>query len=386
MESLWPRVLHLLATSAKGHTWPRAGAADVLLWREMSPITRYLEPAALPEQIRLAHFTALEPGSRAVVARIGGVHVAGPACPIGEERLGLLSLPMDVDEELPPTLASCLATVRAAHSVSRVRQLSWVASELAAFATLPETARRPTSAEEWFAHDFLTAYLTAADSGALRRRGNVQCPSPDATRRVRRACLRLLAATVGRGDTVPSDVALPALRSRVEEPNAARALGHWRGQALPADARPGQVRTAAMAVLIREASMRSGELAALVPGDLDLETATLTYQPRPPATRTPPPPRTVELTASAVAVLRHWMQVRAELTARTPRTGSLWVSVAANHDGFGVRRRPAGMPLRPTGLRRAHARAVAALNEELAGHPGFAPLPRTVGQFRGDET
>ena len=140
-----------------------------------------------------------------------------------------------------------------------------------------------------------------------------------------------------------------------------------------------------MAVLIREASMRSGELAALIPGDLDLETATLTYQPRPPATRTPPPPRTVELTASAVAVLRHWMQVRAELTAWTPRTGSLWVSVAANHDGFGVRR-PAGMPLQPTGLRRAHARAVAALNEELAGHPGFAPLPRTVGQFRGDET
>jgi integrase len=140
-----------------------------------------------------------------------------------------------------------------------------------------------------------------------------------------------------------------------------------------------------MAVLIREAGMRSGELAGLVPSDLDLAAATVTYQPRPPSTRTLPPSRTVALTPSAVTVLRDWIRVRAELTTQTPRTRSLWVSLAANHDGFGVRR-PAGMPLQPTGLRRAHARAVAALNGELAGHPDFVPLPRTVGQFRGGET
>lgn len=138
-----------------------------------------------------------------------------------------------------------------------------------------------------------------------------------------------------------------------------------------------------MAILIREAGMRSGELAALVPTDLDLAAGTVTYQARPPSTRRLPPPRTAQLSESAVAVLRHWLDVRAVLTAKTPRTRSLWVSLAANHDGCGVRR-PAGMPLQPTGLRRAHARAVASLNVDLAGSPGFEPLPRTVGQFRLD--
>jgi integrase len=292
---------------------------------------------------------------------------------------------MDVQATLSPALADCLTSAQVGRSPSRARQLSWVASELATFAALPQTGRSPSAAAEWFSDDFLAEYLAAADSGALRRRGTVQRPSPDATRRVRRACLRLLGAAAGRPDAVPEAVALPARRPRVEDHTAARALGHWRGQALPSSARPGQVRTAAMAVLIREAAMRSGELAALVPTDLDLVAATVTYQPRPPSCRALPAPRTVSLTASAVTVLRHWLQVRAELTEQAPRTRSLWVSLAANHDGFGARR-PAGMPLQPTGLRRAHARAVAALNGELAGSPDFQPLPRAVGRFRGDDT
>jgi integrase len=184
-------------------------------------------------------------------------------------------------------------------------------------------------------------------------------------------------------DPVQDAVELPALRPRVDEHAAALAVSHWRGQALPRDARPADVRTAAMAVLVHEAGMRSGELAALVPADLDLEAGTVTYQPRPPSTRTLPAPRTVPLTAAAVSTLRHWLTVRAVLIEKTPRTRSLWVSLAANHDGAGTRR-PAGMPLQPTGLRRAHARAVAAVNVQLAAARGFEPLPRTVGRMRRD--
>lgn len=259
-----------------------------------------------------------------------------------------------------------------------------MASELAAFVALPQCGRRPTRTTDWFDADFLARYLESADAGRLRRRGHTRRPSPDATRRVRRACLRLLADTVGCADEVPEGVALPPPGSRVADTTAMRALGHWRGRALPATAQPGQVRTAAMAVLIREAGMRSGELAGLVLDDLDLRAGTVAYQPRPPSARTLPPARTVELSTTAVGVLRHWLAVRAALTDKTPRTRSLWVSLAANHDGSGVRR-PAGMALHPTGLRRAHARAVAALNVELAGSPGFDPLPRTVGRFRRDE-
>lgn len=247
---------------------------------------------------------------------------------------------------------------------------------------LPQT-RRPSSLPSWLDPAFVSEYLATADSGRLRRRGTAERPSPDATRRVRRACLRVLATEAGLDDPVPDTVALPPLRSKVDRRAAEVAVGRWRWQALPADASPADVRTAAMGVLVLEAGMRSGELAALVPGDLDLAEGTVTFQPRPPSTRTLPEPRTVRLTASAVATLRHWLEVREVLTAGTPRTRSLWVSLAANHDGAG-RTRPAGMPLQPTGLRRAHARAVAALNVELAATQGFEPLPRTVGRLRQD--
>jgi hypothetical protein len=150
----------------------------------------------------------------------------------------------------------------------------------------------------------------------------------------------------------------------------------WRGQALPSDAGPGQVRTVRWRCCPDQGSghAKPRVRGAGRRGNLDLEAATATYQPRPPSTRIPPLPKTVGLTACAVTVLH--------------ATRSLWVSLAANHDGFGVRRH-AGMPLRPTGLRRAHARAVAARAQPRAGrsrHPDFVPLPRTVTRFRGDET
>jgi integrase len=268
-------------------------------------------------------------------------------------------------------------------SASRSRQLAWVVSEMETFAAALPRRKRPSTLSTWLDPAFVSEYLAMADSGRLRRRGSVERPSPDATRRVRRACLRLLATEAGLDDPVPDTVALPPLRPKVDRRAAEVAVGRWRGQALPSDASPAEVRTAAMAVLVLEAGMRSGELAALVPGDLDLAEGTVTFQPRPPSTRTLPEPRTVRLTASAVATLRHWLEVREVLTFRTPRTRSLWVSLAANHDGAG-RTRPAGMPLQPTGLRRAHARAVAALNVELAATQDFEPLPRTVGRLRQD--
>ncbi|MGZ4483602.1 MAG: hypothetical protein ACXVW8_04710 [Nocardioidaceae bacterium] len=281
----------------------------------------------------------------------------------------------------PLSLDACLAAARSGRSASRCRQLSWVASEMGVFAGTLPARERPVAAPAWFAEAFVAGYLAAADAGTLRRRGAGALPSPDATRRSRRACLRLLAEAAGLPDPVPDSVGLPEPRPRVEDRAATLAVQHWRWRALPADARPGDVRTAAMAVLVHEAGMRSGELAALLPGDLDLDAGSVTYQPRPPSTRQLPPPRTVSLSGPAVAALRHWLRVRAELTMKTPRTKTLWVSLAANHDGSGVRR-PAGMPLQPTGLRRAHARAVAQVNFFLAGTSGFDPLPRTVGPLR----
>jgi integrase len=281
-------------------------------------------------------------------------------------------------------LDACLSAACAGRSASRSRQLAWVASEIATYAGTLPSPERPVTTSAYFDADFVTGYLTAADAGLLRQRGSVARPSSDATRRVRRTCLRLLAEATGIPDPVEDSISLPDLHPRVADQAATLAVRHWRWRALPVEARPADVRTAAMAVLVHEVAMRSGELAALVPADLDLVAGTVTYQPRPPSARSLPPPRTVPLSASAVTTLQHWLEVRALLTEKTPRTRSLWVSLAPNHDGAGVRR-PAGMPLQPTGLRRAHARAVAALNLHLAGTSGFEPLPRSVGRLRPKE-
>ena len=85
-----------------------------------------------------------------------------------------------------------------------------------------------------------------------------------------------------------------------------------------------------------------------------------------------------------LTAVRHWLKVRERLVAHTPRTKTLWVSLAANHDGTGLRR-PPGLPLHPIGLRRAHARAVASANFLLAGQPGYEPLPRTPGLLRAEQ-
>ncbi|MGZ4444447.1 MAG: hypothetical protein ACXVXC_14895 [Nocardioidaceae bacterium] len=280
-------------------------------------------------------------------------------------------------------LAGALAT-RDGVSASRARQLRWAASEMQLFAETLPPRRRPTTPRGWLSPAFTTRYLAAADAGTLRRRGGHQRPSPDATRRIRRACLRLMARAAGLPEPVADVVPVPAVRERADKHPAELALAHWAWRAAPVAARPGEVRAAAMAALTHEAGMRSGELAALVPADLDLVAGTVTYQPRPPAVVDLPPRRTVRLSPGAVGLLRHWLEVRAELTRETPRTRSLWVSLAGNHDGFGVKR-PAGMPLRPTGLRRAHARAVASVNTWLAGTPGFEPLPRHHGLLRGPD-
>lgn len=267
---------------------------------------------------------------------------------------------------------------------SRRRQLRWVAGELAAHAESTGTPR--PSPADWLDPERVADYLRVADAGGLRRRGTVDRPSPDATRRVRRACLRLLARAAAVPDPVPDEVPLPGPHPRVEPAVASRALAHWRGRTVPADASPGEVRAAAMAALVHEASLRSGELAALRVSDLDLgglDGPALTYRPRPPAARAPRAPVTVGLSPATAALLRRWLAVRADLVRATPRTRALWVSLRANHDGDGVRR-PAGLPLQAGGIRRAHARAVAEANTRLAGTPDWAPLPRTPGLLRPD--
>ena len=115
-----------------------------------------------------------------------------PACrPVGV--VGACYLWLVDPTGAPQPLREYLSAAQAERSPSRVRQLAWVVSEMVAFAATLPAPQRPADPSAWLDAGFVSRYLSDADSGRLRRRGTTERPSPDSTRRVRRACLRPLA-------------------------------------------------------------------------------------------------------------------------------------------------------------------------------------------------
>ncbi|MGH8869613.1 MAG: tyrosine-type recombinase/integrase [Actinomycetes bacterium] len=288
--------------------------------------------------------------------------------------------------DLPPALATAVAAQEDRVSPARLRQLRWVAGEMSEAVAHVDPASRPSSAVSWFSPPFVEAYLALADAGHLRRRGGAGRPGNASSARVRRVCLRLLA---GANESRMPPLPLPAVelpRERALPYAVDAAVGRLLTRASSPSAPAGLVRAAALTALASDTGMRVGELAALVVDDVDLNRRTVTWVPRPQARRAreSEPPTTSPLQARTAAALRVWLEVRRELTVLVPRSRALFVSVAGNHDGAGVRR-PAGLPLRARGMQRAHDRAVVMLNGELTGTEGY-PIPRVLGSLRRAET
>ncbi|MFF2818882.1 site-specific integrase [Kitasatospora cineracea] len=272
---------------------------------------------------------------------------------------------------------------------SRAKQLRWVAGELRT--ALERGALPPTTAGSLaalLAPDTLDAYLTAAEQGLLRRKPAAR---PDhaspASMHVRENCLRILASRAGIPLALP-DRGRPAVTLR--EVVAARPRGILLAH-LEHATRPGQndARTRILAVVatVLDTGCRAGELCALRTDDVDLRHGTLrlTRLPQHRDPRTPPATETVPLSPTTRAALRDWLTARERLTLRDPTqppgpgnrtTDALWVSIAPSGHP-----RP-GLPLHFRGLARAYARAVHDLNTDMAGQPGWHPLPRRMEPLR----
>ncbi len=265
-------------------------------------------------------------------------------------------------------------------SPARARQLAWVAGELSRFAASRDSL--PALAE-LLGDDLAQEYLAAASTGALRARAAAAAPSTPASNRVRAACLPLLAASAGLPGPALDSVTLPPHTApvRIDAVSTRRTGADLTSESRRGRPQPTWVRHALVVELIADTGMRVGELAALRVEDVDLAAQTVTYTPRPPSARLPQPERTVALSPAAVRAMREWLPVRERLTALTPRTSALLVSVHGNHDGEGTRR-PPGLPLQPRGLARAHRRAVAALNARRAA---AELVPATLGLLRPAE-
>jgi integrase len=282
--------------------------------------------------------------------------------------------------ELPGELARLVVLAGGDAGPSRSRQLRWVAGELVRAAE--ELQWRATGPADWFDERFLSRYLDAAERGAYRQRSPARSTaSAAASARVRRSCLAALAAAAG---VQPAGVP-PTGRTTAPRPGAApravaRALQWWRAEASAADALGATVRSAAVAHLVHELGLRTGEVVAMELDDVDLPGRRVRFTPAPQAARSARPAVWTSVSPGTADLLRRWLQHRTAAVALTPHINALWVSLAGNHtDGRVV---PAGLPLRARGLTRAHAAAVERLNLALAGAPDWRPLPAALADLR----
>ncbi len=285
---------------------------------------------------------------------------------------------MESRDTLEEQLQAHARQAAAGRSPTRARQLAWVAGELARFAA----GRDPLPTLSELLGDLAPQYLAAAGAGALRARASSATPSTPASNRVRAACLPLLARSAGLPEPALDRLPMPAPALRATAASTRRAGAELATESRRGRQLPTWVRHALVVELIADTGMRVGELAALQLSDVDLAARTITYAPRPPAARETPPARTVALSPATVRAMRAWLPVRERLTALTPRTSTLLVSVHGNHDGDGARR-PPGLPLQPRGLARAHRKAVAALNARRAA---AELVPSTLGLLRPADT
>ena len=280
-------------------------------------------------------------------------------------------------------------------SAARARQIRWFVKELRLALAHPEfqPAEPVRTAADLFQPQAVSSYLELGRRGELRTRAsNVPgAVSSPASMRVREDCLKILAKEL----SLPLRLDVRAPQQEVHETVNAPTRSQLRAYLVERAENPpvlaSHVRLLAIIGTVLDTGARVGELCALTVQDVELAVPepAVTIVRKPQARRVAEPvTERIALTRGTAASLRNWLARRQELVDEFQLgVKSLWVSVAGNHaglpaaDGHAIRR-PPGMPLRPRGLQRAYTRAVVELNAELAGSPGWQPLPYRLELLR----
>jgi len=276
-------------------------------------------------------------------------------------------------------------------SKARARQLRWVAGELALVRNHDDFPfREAATAAEFLQPGPISAYLDLASRGELRRRAKAgSAQATNASMRIRADCLKILGEHGGIPVAVADRPGLPELRETVDGPSRSQLRDYLAKRAEMAGAPAARVRLFALIGVELDTGARVGELAALKLDDLadDLSTVRVVRHPQA-RTVSAATEETVKLSDGTRAALKAWLEVRETLVEPLHGTAkALWVSVMPNHAGrLNVEgeaiRRPPGMPLMPRGMQRAYTRAVVEANMNLAGSPGWIPLPIRFEQLR----
>lgn len=304
---------------------------------------------------------------------------------------------MTAPEKAPPSvralgrLVDAMVAAGEVTSRAREKQLRWVVGELGRAVGrdgMPKTAgvRLPVL----LGRQSLTAYLDLAQQGVLRQMP-VEHPgrASAASMQTRRHCLGILGDAAGVRVVVPVRHLpdLHRLHDTVPEGQQRELFRRLAGLAAAAPSSPLRGRLLAVVGVVLDTGARLGELCAMTVDDLAEDLGTLRVARRPQnAAHMPPVVGRVELSDATRIAVTHWLEFRRDLVALATggEVQALWVSVQSNHidiDGFSVAR-SAGLPLMPSGMLRAYGRGVRALNGDMAGQPGWSPLPTRLEQLR----
>lgn len=293
------------------------------------------------------------------------------------------------------TAAAERLCAREATSAARARQLRWFVRELKLAVAHPEF--RPGGpvhgAADLLQAQAVSSYLELGRRGELRTRASSVpgAVSSTASMRVREDCLKLVARELMLPLVLGERAPVPEVHATVDAPTRSQLRSYLLDRAGNPPELAVHVRLLAIIGIVLDTGARVGELCALTEQDVLLEgrTPTVTIVRMPQARRVADPvTERIALSRGTTAALRHWLERRQELIDEFQLgVRALWVSIAGNHaglpaaDGHAIRR-PPGMPLRPRGLQRAYTRAVVELNAELAGSPGWRPLPYRLELLR----
>ncbi|MFE5543545.1 hypothetical protein ACFQ71_06965 [Streptomyces sp. NPDC056534] len=311
---------------------------------------------------------------------------------------------VDLLDEMPELQEAVDAVCEEAPSDARRRQIRAHARELVRALQHPDHPHGVgDDLADVFDPESLKAYEKLALEGELRDRGEKR-PTSEATAMVRSGVMALLQRELGlevhylrQLKELPRKEPVD-IRRREQLRESLVTLSDYVGRrtrwsvegGLMEHGYPRWVRMLAMASVVLDTGARVGELCALRLEDLSPALGEVRIRRRPQNAR-PDSPVSVEvyplLRATRAALQRYLLVRRMLMGDVTGGADWLWVSVRGNHGGVidenaGPEYRPAGTALQARGTGRAYSATVEKVNIDLAGTPGWSPLPVRMEQLR----
>lgn len=150
---------------------------------------------------------------------------------------------------------------------------------------------------------------------------------------------------------------------------------------------PYRIRVMAMVGIVLDTGAAAASLAAMRLENFNTTTTAVRIERLPQGRSLAPSDwSTHRLRIGTQAAVKRWLAERQRwVQPLHGHSTAVWVSLFPNHTGqagAASSPRPAGMPLQAKGIQRAYRNVIHEINVEMAGRPGWTPMPTTLEELR----